>query len=328
MAGPLNVLAVNLSIFLYLILSFLFLMGVKIPGELSTDETLYLSEPSIFHGPGVYLVQLYYRYIALSPVVNILIIAPALLFLARFFFRRLIFKDVRLISGLFILAILNPYFIYHSSSYLKDAPLAVFSLLLFLFIKKRDFIKAALVALLLIVMRPPFFMTFFGLSVGVILFRVLRQKYSFVLVLLYGLSSFISILYLVEKTSVYRSLVDVFESVRGGGYTILRFAGDEYWFPVAVLLNPFFSVFSEFLVPQGSMLLLISGTYWGAYMLYLMTSLNVSRIYYLVLVFVCFLVFSIPQVYPESAARYFIQIPFYVFGIFLIFESEYVGRKS
>lgn len=328
MVSLLRISTVNASVILYFFMSLGFLFFVKIPGELSTDESLYLSDPSILYGPGVYLVQLYYRYVAVSPIINISIIAIALLIIAKFLMSKLFFCDVRVASFLFIFAILNPYFIYHSSSYLKDAPLAILSLTLFVLIKKKRFIGAGLVALILVVMRPPFFLTLPLIWLGVLSFRVVGTRYSIVLVVLYCLSAFVSIVYLVEKTNFYYSFVDVFESIRGGRYTILKYSGEEYWFPLAVLLNPFFAVFSEFIVPSGSMLLFVSGSYWVVYIGFLMCCINVIRLNYLALIFLAFLVFSVPQVFPETAARYFIQIPFFVFGLHLIFESEYVGKKG
>ena len=328
MAPQIRISTINISILLYFFLSLAFLFFVKIPGEFSTDETLYLRDPSILYGPGVYLVQLYYRYVAVSPIVNISILAMALFGAAKFFMSKLFFGDIRTASFLFIFAIINPYFIYHSSSYLKDAPLAILSLTLFLLVKKKQFFRVGLVALILVLMRPPFLLTLPLVWLGVLGFRMVGSKHSIILVILYCLSAFISIVYLVEKTNFYYSLVDVFESVRGGRYTILEYSGEEYWFPVAVLLNPFFAVFSEFIVPKDSVLLFISGLYWVIYIGFLICRINVIRLNYLVLVFLSFLIFSVPQVFPETAARYFIQIPFFVFGLHLIFESKYVGKKN
>ncbi|WP_131802690.1 hypothetical protein [Limimaricola pyoseonensis] len=296
----------------------------KSTGGLTTDEKLYLLPADIEFGAGIYLIQLVMNAV---PSRFFLLVAVAALagWTIRSIWRELYnYRNYSLLQSLFTVVVATPYFWYHTSSYLKDSLIVLILLFATLSISRGRTILPALLGAFLLFLRMPL------IVVIVLMAPVLAAswpKRGFTAI--YGLGLFaVSILVVVYLSDYfYIDLVETFERQRfSGELTLLKVQEGSPWQSVYILANHFFSFLPAFFSEKTSPVLVIITVHnvvFQAYSLYACFRLN--KLYLFISLHFSFLVFTLPQVFPETASRYLIMFPFILFVSILLREKKHEG---
>lgn len=319
---------INVIPLIYLAFALLYYF-VRPKSLLSTDEALYLSAPNIFNGLGVFLVQGFFYITGQSRLIIVFLI----FFIIRYTLREIDkFENRKVSNSLFLffcLSIFNPYFIFHSSSFLKDTLLSAFLVLFVILFNKKRYFIAMVFFLIAITLRMPLIIIFLSLFIfykfsSLIPRRTGRIIFNLLVVMVYilGVTTF-------GESDYYISLVKVFENQRyDGGLTILNLNQDFFLFGIVVLINPILSFIGEFFNPLGSNLLIANSIYWIVFFIstaYIKLECKKS---FLIPVYMSTLILTLPQVFLETAARYNLMIPFIFFVYFFWIHRDEINKVS
>ncbi|MEZ9201802.1 hypothetical protein AB4151_05250 [Vibrio splendidus] len=313
---------------IYLALA-LFIYFIRPKALLSTDEALYLSEPSIFNGIGVYIVQLFFYFTG----ENRLVIVFLCFFIVRFIISKIYklkkFRESKILFGFFCLSIFNPYFIFHSSSFLKDTMLGCILALFVIFFSKRKYLLSFLLISIAIVLRTPLIIVFFSMFIFYKSHSIIQNKKMILVFNLFVLGLYVIFSASFGESIYYRSLVEIFENQRfDGSLTILNLDQNFYLFGLVVIVNPVLSFIGEFFNPLGSNLLLANSIYWLIFILYLIYVRTVTNKSLVIPVYMSTLILTLPQVFLETAARYNLIIPFLFFLYFFMIYRDQINETN
>ncbi|EIJ2223051.1 hypothetical protein OMR72_001795 [Vibrio parahaemolyticus] len=319
---------INIIPVVYLALALL-IYFIRPKSLLSTDEALYLSEPSIFNGLGVYIVQLFFHFSGQSRLVIVFIC----FLIARFTISKIYaFENKRISSllfGFFCFAIFNPYFVFHSSSFLKDSMLGCIITLFVIFFSKRKYVISLALIFVTIVLRTPLLIVLISMFIFYKINDCVHNKKWILVFNLFVLGLYLVLSASFGESDYYTYLVKIFENQRfDGSLTILGLGSDFYIFGLVVVINPILSLIGEFFNPIGSNLLLANSIYWVTFIIYLVYVRTVTEKPFVIPMYMSTLILTLPQVFLETAARYNLIIPFLFFLYFFMIYREQINDKS
>ncbi|WP_237459042.1 hypothetical protein, partial [Photobacterium lucens] len=139
---------------------------------------------------------------------------------------------------------------------------------------------------------------------------------------------FVLLMYIVTITyiaefGIYEFLIKNFENTRfENSLTIIGVDSSNLLYGLIVVLNPVMSFFSEFFQSTGSFLLLANSIYWLIFFICLIYICFLSKKVIIIPMFISTLILTLPQIFPETAARYNIIIPFLIFVYFFWLSKD------